>query len=1017
MIKLHTFGGAILFGDDGRRLLGAASQRRILGLLSVLAASSERGVTRDKIVGILWPDSAPPRARHSLTQTMYAARKALACDDLFEATEDIRLNPARISSDVGAFESAFRSGDDAAAAALYQGPFLDGFYVSSSEYEWWVHHQRTRLEEEAVAAFQRLVAEAEERAEWEKAAAYLRRLAAIRPSDSSVAVRLMKALAAAGDRAGAIQHAVMHERVLREQYELEPEPQVLSLAAELREGARSNGSAPPATAEAGPEPVPAAAVAGALPAAAVAPAPAPVQVPTAGPALPAAPIWPSAFLAPLHASAGAWAEARALLHHAMLREALLRRPLRSGRWGYAASRAGWLTAAGLVLVLGAVLALWLVDRPPRAAAYRPLDQRVVVTPFRVTGADPALEYLRDGMADMLSTRLADDTAARSVDAGAVLAAWRRAGITRSTELPRDSVVRLAARLGALRVVVGNIVGTPARLVMNATVLDVPSGEVAGQATVEGSADRLNELVDQLAARLLLVEAGESDRLADHTTRSLPALRAYLAGVAADARDDHAVAADAYVRALQLDSAFALSALHLGIAAARLNDYQVERDALHRAWRFRGGLSDRDEAELLALLGPRYPAPSTAGQALAAWEAAARLAPNREEVWLGLARRILTDGEEAGLGNVRDRALSALRRAMVLDPNDAAARLLLARIGGAQAVPLRPQLADPGKLPLRPFFQWWDAVERGDGAELARVLDSLPSAGPGNLRQIAAAGAFAGLRPEDGARALEILSGRAADGDQALGLLLAQHSLALERGLPSRALEITRAIGRLGPTGRPHLRLRLLDAVFGEGDTAAAAAAAQELRRTASNRDLPNTGADACALAQWQLARLDIAGARASLVLLQAASAEDPPTAVGSPAPFCAALIGAALAVETGQPRARALVAGVDSLVLTSAGAGDVAAYGPIVIARLYRRLGDPAEALAAIRRRPFFAAVWPRYLATELEEEAELAREVGDLAGAAGAYRAYLALRGDPEPSLEREVRTVRADAATLPAD
>src|SRR5512135_3485434 len=124
MIRLHTFGGVVLFGADGARLLGAASQRRILALLSVLAASGEQGVTRDKLVGILWPDSAPRRARHSLTQTMYAARKALACDDLFEATEDIRLTRARISSDVADFESAFRAGDDAAAAAFYEGPFL-----------------------------------------------------------------------------------------------------------------------------------------------------------------------------------------------------------------------------------------------------------------------------------------------------------------------------------------------------------------------------------------------------------------------------------------------------------------------------------------------------------------------------------------------------------------------------------------------------------------------------------------------------------------------------------------------------------------------------------------------------------------------------------------------------------------------------------------------------------------------------------------------------------------------------
>ena len=986
MIRLHTFGGAVLYAADGGRLLGAGSQRRILALLSVLAASGERGLTRDKIVGILWPDSAPKRARHSLTQAMYAARKAVACDDLFEATEDVRLNAARISSDVGDFEAAFRAGDDAVAATLYRGPFLDGFYLSSSEFDWWLHHQRTRLEEAAVVALQRLAAGAEAAADWESAAAHLRRLVAIRSSDSAAAIRLMKALAAAGDRAGAIQHAVTHERLLREQYELEPEAEVLALAAELREAQRSSGPALPASAgtgEAGAE----------------------------GPRGPTGPFTTSPAAAPKRravlprwtglpaAEAGlrTWARAVPGPHP---------RPFGASRW-----RAAWPWVAGLAIVLA--LALWLVPRRPPTPAPPTLRQRVVVTPFRVAGADPALQYLRDGMVDMLSTRLADDTAARSVDAGAVLAAWREAGFTRSSEPARDSVVRLAARLGAERVVVGSVVGTPARVILNATVLAVPSGAVAGQATVEGSADRLAELVDRLAARLLLVEAGQSDRLADHLTRSLPALRAYLAGVAADARGDQALAARAFDRAVGVDSTFALSALHLAVAAARLNEYDVERQALDRAWRFRTALSDRDEAELLALLGPRYPAAATAGQSLAAWEAAARLAPNRGEVWLGLAERILTDGAAAGLGDVQARTLSALQRAVTLDRNDAAARLLLRRVD-ARASAARPAVGDTVPLPLRLFFQWWSAAQRADAPALARVADSLQSAGPGNLRAIAAASAFEALRPQDGARALQVLVGRATDGDQALGLLVAQHALALERGRPARALEITRAIARLGPIGRPHLRLRVLDAVFAEGDTAAAATAAQELRRTAANADLPNASADACALAQWQLARADTAGARTTLAWLRAAPAAASPTPVGAPAPVCAALVDAALAVETGRPDRRARLERVDSLVLSSPGVGDVAAYAPIVVARLYRRLGDPARALAAIRRRPFLAAVWPRYLATELREEAELARQAGDLAGAASAYRDYLSLRSDPEPALQPQVRAIRDLVATL---
>ena len=77
------------------------------------------------------------------------------------------------------------------------------------------------------------------------------------------------------------------------------------------------------------------------------------------------------------------------------------------------------------------------------------------------------------MVELLSIRLADDSLARSVDAGAVIGAWRTAGLAPAMDVPRDTVVRLAARLGAERVVVGGVIGTRTHLVVRATVLLSP----------------------------------------------------------------------------------------------------------------------------------------------------------------------------------------------------------------------------------------------------------------------------------------------------------------------------------------------------------------------------------------------------------------------------------------------------------------------------------------------------------------------------------------------------------------
>src|SRR5215468_6968923 len=112
MFWFQTFGGPVLLDDEGQALLGGAAQRRTLGVLSVLAVAGRSGLTRDKLIGILWPESPTRLARHSLTQALYSARKALDCDDLFLGSEDLRLNPERIRTDIEALEAALATCDD-----------------------------------------------------------------------------------------------------------------------------------------------------------------------------------------------------------------------------------------------------------------------------------------------------------------------------------------------------------------------------------------------------------------------------------------------------------------------------------------------------------------------------------------------------------------------------------------------------------------------------------------------------------------------------------------------------------------------------------------------------------------------------------------------------------------------------------------------------------------------------------------------------------------------------------------
>src|SRR4051812_46651650 len=129
MLHLRTFGG-LAVDVDGIPATGAAQQRKTLALLALLAASGQRGVSRDKLIASLWPETDAEHGRGLLKQACYALRRDLQARDLFLGSIQLRLNPSVISSDVETFAAALEENDPAGAAGCYSAPFLDGFYLN-----------------------------------------------------------------------------------------------------------------------------------------------------------------------------------------------------------------------------------------------------------------------------------------------------------------------------------------------------------------------------------------------------------------------------------------------------------------------------------------------------------------------------------------------------------------------------------------------------------------------------------------------------------------------------------------------------------------------------------------------------------------------------------------------------------------------------------------------------------------------------------------------------------------------
>ena len=215
MLHLKTFGG-LSVDIDGIPGTGAAQQRKTLGLLALLAVAGQRGLSRDKLIATLWPETDAEHGRGLLNQACYALRRDIHARDLFLGSIQLRLNPSVISSDVESFTFALEEKDPARAVSFYVAPFLDGFYLNGGgEFETWAETERARLATQCGAALQALATEASKRGDYRVAADWWRRLLDLDPLSSHAALGLMTALDQAGERAEALRYGQAYGELVR----------------------------------------------------------------------------------------------------------------------------------------------------------------------------------------------------------------------------------------------------------------------------------------------------------------------------------------------------------------------------------------------------------------------------------------------------------------------------------------------------------------------------------------------------------------------------------------------------------------------------------------------------------------------------------------------------------------------------------------------------------------------------------------------------------------------------------
>jgi DNA-binding SARP family transcriptional activator len=212
MFRLETLGGLALLDPAGSPV---PTTRLRLALLALLAVTGGRGLTRDKLIAYLWPESTPENARHALEQLLYSLRRQ-APKDLVIGGDPLRLNPGVVATDVEEFDRKLGAGDREAALALYRGPFLDGFFLADSpEFEGWAEAERSRLGSAQTRALYELAKEAGSRGHHTAEIACWRRLGALDPLSQRAAAGFARALAAVGDWSAALEHSRAYDATVR----------------------------------------------------------------------------------------------------------------------------------------------------------------------------------------------------------------------------------------------------------------------------------------------------------------------------------------------------------------------------------------------------------------------------------------------------------------------------------------------------------------------------------------------------------------------------------------------------------------------------------------------------------------------------------------------------------------------------------------------------------------------------------------------------------------------------------
>jgi DNA-binding SARP family transcriptional activator len=234
LVQLTTLGHPSLRRSDGSPAEGL--RRKDIALLVYLCVEGAAAHARGRLAALLWGESPEERARHSLTQALGRLARALPAGVFVSDKDAVRwLGGLACDADT-LLRGDVRPEEVDDAFSLYGGHFLEGFEpgAGTEDFTEWTDRRRAELRNAALRLLERTGERAEAEGAWARALRLGERAVEIDFVWEQGHRRVMRALAARGERNAALRHYQAFETWLDEEVGGEPDPDTRALAAQLR---------------------------------------------------------------------------------------------------------------------------------------------------------------------------------------------------------------------------------------------------------------------------------------------------------------------------------------------------------------------------------------------------------------------------------------------------------------------------------------------------------------------------------------------------------------------------------------------------------------------------------------------------------------------------------------------------------------------------------------------------------------------------------------------------------------